>query len=385
MSKSHRINPLYAAILASLLVVGCSTGMRKSDTPNVARVKLTALQSDTQLSFRAPVALKEAERAVLASESKQSDKALTAHLLIVAERKVDTAADIAQARLLEDQRKTLSAERDAARLAARTREADMAKLDATAARGEADAARMDSAAMREQTSAAIDNAQNARFEAESARYEAEGARADLASAKSDTDQALSRVDNADINAMNALNEAQQSRNNALAAEQQADGARMDADAARRQAEAANQSMLSAQVSSMALQQEIDALNAKPTDRGLVVTLGDVLFTTGQAQLIGGVQNNLDKLASFLNSYPERTVSIEGHTDSVGSSDSNQDLSRRRADAVKSYLVTQGVSASRLSTKGQGEIAPVSSNDSATGRQQNRRVEVIISNPAIAAK
>jgi outer membrane protein OmpA-like peptidoglycan-associated protein len=133
-----------------------------------------------------------------------------------------------------------------------------------------------------------------------------------------------------------------------------------------------------------LQRQIDELQARPTDRGLVVTLGDVLFTSGQADLKAGAAGNLDKLITFLNEYPNRTVMIEGYTDSVGSEDYNQRLSQRRADSVKTYLVAQGIRSIRLAASGKGEDAPVAGNESADGRQQNRRVEVIINNPPAAA-
>ena len=133
-----------------------------------------------------------------------------------------------------------------------------------------------------------------------------------------------------------------------------------------------------------LQREIDALKAKPTDRGLVLTLGDVLFATGRAELKPGAANNLNQLVSFLAKYPARTVEIEGHTDSVGGDDYNVGLSQRRAEAVRAHLVRQGVETGRITTLGAGEGSPVSSNDTAVGRQQNRRVEVIISNPALAS-
>jgi outer membrane protein OmpA-like peptidoglycan-associated protein len=134
-----------------------------------------------------------------------------------------------------------------------------------------------------------------------------------------------------------------------------------------------------------LQRQIDELQARPTDRGLVLTLGDVLFTTGQADLKVGATGNLNKLVTFLIEYPNRTVMIEGYTDSVGSEEYNQGLSQRRADSVKTYLVGQGVGSVRLSASGRGESDPVADNDSATGRQQNRRVEVIITNPPARAE
>lgn len=160
---------------------------------------------------------------------------------------------------------------------------------------------------------------------------------------------------------------------------EADNARTDADIARNETAAANMAAEAARDEANDLQQQIAALNAKETDRGLVVTLGDVLFATGKAELKGGAISNLNKLSTFLNKYPDRTVVIEGHTDSVGSEDYNLGLSQRRADSVRSYLVSQGVAPTRLVATGLGEGSPVSGNDSATGRQQNRRVDVIIAN------
>jgi outer membrane protein OmpA-like peptidoglycan-associated protein len=118
---------------------------------------------------------------------------------------------------------------------------------------------------------------------------------------------------------------------------------------------------------------------------LIVTLGDVLFDTGKAGLKAGATSNLNKLTAFLNQYPDRTVVIEGYTDNVGSEEYNQGLSERRADSVKAYLAGQGIGAIRLSALGKGESDPVAGNDSAAGRQQNRRVEVIISNPPAALR
>jgi len=129
-----------------------------------------------------------------------------------------------------------------------------------------------------------------------------------------------------------------------------------------------------------LQRQIGEMNAKATDRGLVLTLGDVLFATGRSELRGGAVRNLDQLAAFLRQYPERTAIIEGHTDSVGSASANLELSQRRADSVVQYLTRQGVDSSRLHATGRGQGYPVAENDTASGRQQNRRVEIIISDP-----
>jgi outer membrane protein OmpA-like peptidoglycan-associated protein len=128
-----------------------------------------------------------------------------------------------------------------------------------------------------------------------------------------------------------------------------------------------------------LQAEIDALKAKPTDRGLVLTLGDVLFDTGKAQLNSGAGRTLDQLAQFLTEHPDRRVQIDGFTDSVGSDAYNVELSQRRADAVKTALLSRGIDSSRVDTQGYGKAFPVASNADSGGRQLNRRVEVVIGN------
>jgi outer membrane protein OmpA-like peptidoglycan-associated protein len=127
----------------------------------------------------------------------------------------------------------------------------------------------------------------------------------------------------------------------------------------------------------ALQSEVDALKAKPTDRGLVLTLGDVLFDTGRAELNPGATRNLDQLVQFLTAHPERRVEIDGYTDSVGTDSFNLDLSQRRADMVKSVLVSRGIDPARIVTRGYGKEYGVASNAESSGRQLNRRVEVVI--------
>jgi outer membrane protein OmpA-like peptidoglycan-associated protein len=137
-----------------------------------------------------------------------------------------------------------------------------------------------------------------------------------------------------------------------------------------------------------LQAEVDALKAKPTDRGLVLTLGDVLFETGSSTLSSGAGRNLDRLVQFLTDHPERLVQIDGFTDSVGTDSFNQDLSQHRADAVRYQLVSRGISSNRIATQGYGKAYPVASNSESGGRQLNRRVEVVIgadSGTAVAAR
>ncbi len=137
-----------------------------------------------------------------------------------------------------------------------------------------------------------------------------------------------------------------------------------------------------------LQAEVDQLKATPTPRGLVLTLGDVLFDTGKAQLNPGSDRKLDQLAQFLTSHPERRVQIDGYTDSVGTDSYNQDLSQRRAETVKSALIARGIDPSRIATQGYGKGFPVADNTDSGGRQLNRRVEVVIgedSGASIAAR
>jgi outer membrane protein OmpA-like peptidoglycan-associated protein len=124
--------------------------------------------------------------------------------------------------------------------------------------------------------------------------------------------------------------------------------------------------------------QLKDLNAKKTERGLVITLGDVLFSTNKAQLKSGGMRNVQKLADFLKQYPQHKVLVEGYTDSTGSNSLNQELSDRRANAVRTALIDMGISSDRVTTRGYGEAFPVAGNDTAASRQLNRRVEIILS-------
>ncbi|WP_081679184.1 OmpA family protein [Methylobacter luteus] len=129
----------------------------------------------------------------------------------------------------------------------------------------------------------------------------------------------------------------------------------------------------------ARKKELEELRARQTDRGMMVTMGDVLFQTGRADLKPGALQNLYRLASFLKENPKRNIMVEGHTDSVGSSQSNQLLSERRAHSVANFLISNGVDSSRVTDVGYGEEYPVDTNSTAAGRANNRRVEVTILN------
>jgi outer membrane protein OmpA-like peptidoglycan-associated protein len=123
---------------------------------------------------------------------------------------------------------------------------------------------------------------------------------------------------------------------------------------------------------------LEALNAKRTDRGMVITLGDVLFSTGMSDLASGGMRNVQKLAGYLIQYPQENVLIEGYTDNVGSDSSNQGLSDRRANAVRTALINMDINSSRITSRGYGEAFPVATNSDAASRQLNRRVEVVFS-------
>lgn len=125
-----------------------------------------------------------------------------------------------------------------------------------------------------------------------------------------------------------------------------------------------------------LADELAELKAKQTDRGYVMTLGDVLFDYNRANLRSGAQQNLYRLISFLEARPEQTIIIEGHTDSTGSESYNLDLSERRAQAVQNFLISNGINPQRITARGYGESYPVASNSNEAGRQQNRRVEIV---------
>jgi outer membrane protein OmpA-like peptidoglycan-associated protein len=230
---------------------------------------------------------------------------------------------------------------------------------------------------------------------------------DLQSAKTDlavADAASMRHDEAGI-AQPAYMAAQSARLAQLKGAAKADDARVAAGQAERdsillaarnnQVDSANRATDAAKIArdqatenSARLQAEIDALKAKPTDRGLVLTLGDVLFETGSSTLSPGAGRNLDRLVQFLTEHPDRLVQIDGFTDSIGTDSFNQDLSQRRADAVRFALLSRGISSARVGTQGYGKSYPVASNSESSGRQLNRRVEVVIGaddGAAIAAR
>jgi len=152
-----------------------------------------------------------------------------------------------------------------------------------------------------------------------------------------------------------------------------------------QAVVANADSYRLQARNSELEQQLRDLQAARTERGLVMTLGDILFTTGKAELTSGAYDRVERLAQFMQRYPARTVKIEGHTDSTGNADGNLRLSESRAQAVRDALTSRGVNPSRIVTQGYGETQPVASNGNDSGRQQNRRVDIVISDDGSVAQ
>jgi outer membrane protein OmpA-like peptidoglycan-associated protein len=159
---------------------------------------------------------------------------------------------------------------------------------------------------------------------------------------------------------------------------QADTANAAAQDAHTQAAAVTAQAGQYQQQNAVLQQQLATLNAKQTNRGMVLTLGSVLFDVNKTNLKPGGTRSLDKLAQFMQNNPKRNVMVEGYTDSSGSTDANLALSQRRADAVQSALISNGITPQRITTKGYGVEDPVAGKASKSGRQQNRRVEIVIS-------
>ena len=186
------------------------------------------------------------------------------------------------------------------------------------------------------------------------------------------------AESAQRDAQVAQRDVQVAQRDAQEAQRIAASATQQAKVAAGQTALARQDAQSAEANATQLQARLSELNAKQTDRGMVVTIGDLLFDNNSAVLKPGAGQSVQRLGAFLKAYPLRNALIEGYTDSVGSTDSNQGLSERRAASVKSGLLAVGVVNERLVIRGYGEAYPIGNNQSADGRLSNRRVEVILS-------
>lgn len=328
MSMARRV--LACWMLAA--VAACTVTPEKDLALERVRASLDELKSDPAVADKAPLAIRDAEQTI-EQASQAQDEERRSHLVYLAERHVGIAraqADRAQAR---QEIAELEETREQVLMEARIREAKRAR----------------------------EAAERARMMSEARAEEAERARAEAAEARQRQEE-LAR-------------QAEEAREEAAAARELANARAEEAELARQEAEA-----LKAQVAD--LQSELSNLETRETERGVVVTVGDVLFEVNKADLKAGSIRNLDKLVDFLTGYPDREIRVEGHTDSTGAADYNLGLSQRRAESVRDLLVDRGVDPGRITTEGLGEEYPVASNSTESGRQQNRRVEIILLEPGV---
>ena len=374
------------------------------------RSQYTYVQANAQpiTDARVPLALREARNAVQIAKSANAEKyanpslqkaaqlldqaeASYAHksdrkaLEMAAREAVQTAEDARAIAAKRAEEERLAAERAAAaereaKAKAQAAEAERARLEAELAaeraareKAEAEAARAAADAARV---AAINQQQALAAEAERQRIAAEQAARDKAEADAARATALAQEQAAQA-------EAERQRQAAAQASREKEQAQADADMAQlaaRRAEAEK-----ADLRAQLLAQLNSILQTRDTARGLIVNMSDVLFDTGSYTLKAGAREKLAKISGIMLAHPGLQMQIEGHTDSVGSDDFNQQLSERRAGMVRDFLIDQGVAASTITARGFGKTQPVASNDSPEGRQRNRRVELVVNGDSIAPR
>ena len=223
-----------------------------------------------------------------------------------------------------------------------------------------------------------------RAEAETARAQAEQARIQAEQAKAEAERMKQEALAAAQEAARQKEEAEKAKAEAVAQQQalaveadKAKAAAAQSDALRQQAEQEK-----ADLRARLLQQLNSILATRDSARGLIANMSDVLFRSGSFELLPGARERLAKVSGIILAYPSLHVSIEGHTDSVGGDEYNQTLSEHRAQAVRDYFVQQGVPSAAVEAHGFGKTEPIASNDTSEGRQQNRRVELVLSGDAI---
>lgn len=413
--QKNRYFPL--SLVAAAIFSGCSTLPPPENSALMeARSSYNSARANAQVTNLAPIELQEAGETLNKADSalsKGESPAMINQLAYLAKQKVAIAQETAKRKMAELEVANASAKRDQVRLEARTAEADAAKKRAQLAQQTADqraAALAEASAQSKRDQALIAarlaELEEAKKQAAIAQQAADQQAAALAeaAAKAERDQALIAARMAEVEeAKKQTAMAQQAadqRATALseaAAKAEQDQALIAAkvaevEEARKQAELAQQAAdqraaalaeaaaKAEEAQALIAQQEMQLkeLNAKKTERGMVITLGDVLFNTNQAQLSAGGIHNVTKLADFLKKYPQRKVLIEGHTDSKGSASYNQALSERRAEAVQKALAEMGIDGGRIAMRGYGESSPVANNETVAGRQLNRRVEIVLS-------
>jgi outer membrane protein OmpA-like peptidoglycan-associated protein len=388
-------------ILLIFLMAGCGPSLQEIRARNQlesARRLYGQAKVDPNVAAYAPDALSEAGKAMQTAErakdlaeknNAQNDYKELEHRAYLSGKKSQIALTITEEKLREKEIEALNKEKTEVLLQKRDQEIRLAKKEAGQARSaalseaeKAERAKKEAEARAREVEQARSMALLAAEKAERAKKEAEEARS-LASAES------AEKEKANREAAMKAQEAEQARMQAEARAREAEQARMQAEAKAREAERARMEAAAKAEEAEKAKAEVDELlsqlsdlRAKQTERGIVLTMGDVLFAFDKATLSPEAFRNVDKLVVFLKKHPNRSVLIEGHTDNVGSDAYNLDLSEKRGEAVKNALVAKGVGEERVTTKGYGEKYPVASNNTSDGRQQNRRVEVVILNEGV---
>ncbi|MGB8476968.1 MAG: OmpA family protein [Candidatus Acidiferrum sp.] len=271
--------------------------------------------------------------------------------------------------LIAISRETVQTAEDSREIATKRIASDRAENERNAAAGrEADANAQTADAVRERN-----EADRKKLEAQAATQQAQGAQA-TAEADSDRDRAAAAAAN---------QQAQQAQSAQADAEADADRNRAAAASSDQQLQHAVQDR--EELRAKLLQQFNVILETRDTARGLVVNMSDVLFDSGQYTLRPLAREKLAKISGIVLAYPSLRLAVEGNTDSVGSEELNQTLSENRAESVRTYLTSQGVPESSTTAQGFGKTRPIASNDTADGRQQNRRVELVVSGEVIGTK
>jgi outer membrane protein OmpA-like peptidoglycan-associated protein len=341
---------LSVIISVILFTIGCATVQEKEKNVALerARAAYSQAQANPDISSNAQVAMHEAAQALQKAEQAKDVKEME-HLAYLAERQAQLAVAIADRKMAENERERLIKERDKILLEARERELERARSEAEAMSLEIE---------------------RAKKEAEARTIEIERAKGEAAALARQAEQAKKEAEARTI-------EIERARSEAEARSLEIEQAKKEAEAKAREAEMASMQAEQAMAQRKQLESELVELKAKQTERGIILTLGDILFAPGKAVLRSGSIRTIDTLSAFLKKYPNRNVLIEGHTDGIGSEMYNLGLSQHRADAVRTALTSKGIAADRITTKGYGEKYPVASNANQAGKQQNRRVEIII--------
>ena len=350
----HTINnTIKFSLVLGLMVLLASCASTPEPDPRVETLqnRMSDLLANPELASRGGEELKRAQSALKTVQNRpdRMDDQAFEYAIYATDRLIELAKFSAEERYYNDQRRDLADEQSRLVLESRTLEAEMAENRAERAKQSA----MMAEQQRAQAMAQAQEAQEMRDAAMQAKAEAEAARAEAERLKKQAQEA----------AQSAMTEAEKAK------------MRAEAEAAR--AEAAQAEAAAAKAAMNSLQNQLSELQAKQTERGLVITLGDVLFEFNKSDLKPGSVRNLEPLVKALQDNPKQQVIVEGHTDNIGSKEYNLKLSEERAESVKEYLTDNDIDADRIETEGLGFDFPVASNDDASGRQRNRRVEIIL--------